>query len=90
MMLINDENRNKFIDIEVMRIRIANHIKMLMKDVDDMKCPPQKHVETIDAILAYQCELDDLNEMVKMPFDVLVVVEKKGEDKYLTMVSPPV
>ena len=90
MMLINDKNRNEFVDFEIMRMRIKNHIETLLEDVDNVKYLPKKRAEVIDAITSYQSELHDLNEMINLPFDVLVVVEKKKEDEYLTMVPPPI
>ena len=88
MILINDEVKNKFIDIEVRRMRIENQIEMLLNDVDIVKYLPKKRIEIIDAINAYQNELREITEMEKTSFDVLVVVEKE-KDEYSAMVQPP-
>lgn len=88
MILINDELKNKFIDIEVIRMIIENQLEMLLNDVDSVKYLPKKRIEIIDAITAYQNELRDIREMETLSFDVLVVVEKE-KDEYSAMVQPP-
>ena len=88
MILINDELKNKFIDIEVIRMRIENQLEILLNDVDIVKYLPKKRIEIIDAITAYQNELREITEMKKTSFDVLVVVENE-KDGYSAMVQPP-
>ena len=88
MILINDELKNKFIDIEVIRMRIENQLEIFLNDVDIVKYLPKKRIEIIDAITAYQNELREITEMKKTSFDVLVVVENE-KDGYSAMVQPP-
>ena len=81
MILINDEKRGLFIDLEIMKLKISNQLEMLLKDIDNEKLSPPKRAEIIDAIATYESQLHKLIETAKVPFDVLVVIENGEIEK---------
>ena len=77
MMLINDEKRRCFVDLELLRIRISDSIKTFQENIDDERTSPENRAFAYNALVEYQHQLDDILETEKIPFDVLVVVEKE-------------
>ena len=80
MIAIHDENRCRYVDVAEGRQDTADHIEGLLEDINKEKLHPEKRSALVDALLGFQDELDGLDEMLKIPFDVLIVV-KKGKSK---------
>jgi len=45
--------------------------------IDDDNSPQERREKAYTTFTRYQEELQDLNALVKMPFDVLIVIEKE-------------
>ena len=79
MIFIRDEINEHFTDLEILQKQIINSIKQCRKDIDSEKCPSQmiNLMETFDLIAELRSRVQDTTKMLKMPFDVLVVIEKE-------------
>ena len=78
MILIVDEINERSIDVRRHLIQITEFIEILRKEIDDEECLPQMRAEDFDAIAFYQSQIQELTEIQKVPFDVLVIIEKEG------------
>ena len=78
MILIVDEIHERSIDVRRHLMKILEFIEVLQNQIADEKCSPRIRAEASDAIAFYQSQIQELNEMQEVPFDVLVVVEKEG------------
>ena len=77
MILINDEDKGCLTDLKTSQIEITEFIEILRKEIGEGECSPLGLTETLGAIEFYQSELQYITEMLKVPFDVLVVIEKE-------------
>lgn len=79
MIFIRDEINEHFTDLKIVQRQITNYIKRYRKDIDDEKDPSRmlNLDETLDLIAAYQSTLQNILEMQKVPFDILIVIEKE-------------
>ena len=79
MILIHDENIG-CANIEILQKQIIDSVKRCRKDIDSEKCPSQmiNLMETFDLIAELHSQVQDITEMLKIPFDVLVVVERES------------
>lgn len=82
MILIYEERRKRFIDLNIVQRQISDAIKEYRKDIDDEKDPSDLMInldESLDLISIYESELQDIKAMQKVPFDVLIVIQKEDE-----------
>lgn len=82
MILIYEERRKRFIDLNIVQRQISDTIKEHRKEIDDEKDPYAQSInldESLDIISIYESELQDIKAMQKVPFDILVVVQKGGD-----------
>ena len=79
MIFMRDENNGHFINLKVLQGQFTSAIKKYQKDIDDGKCPSQllNLDETLNLIEENQNELRNIIEMQKVPFDVLIVIQKE-------------
>ena len=84
MILINDEKRGRFIDVKIIQRQLIEYIKDCREDIDacqkdfvDGKYPPLMLTEFFTAIAEARSQLQAVSEMQKIPFDVLIVIEKE-------------
>ena len=84
MILINDENSGHCTDIKILQRQITECINELREEIDerqkdfvDAEYPPLTLTEIFNSIAFFQSQLYDLGEIEKVPFDVLVVIEKE-------------
>ena len=81
MILITDENF-KFPSDYLQNIyqRYMDRVEKLYAIVDDENASLERRDWAYDQLTGYQEELQYLNELLKVPFDVLIVIEK-GSNK---------
>ena len=82
MILIYEERAKRFIDFKILQRQITGYIKDYRKEIDDEKDPYKQSInldETLDLIAVCETELEDVKEMQKVPFDVLIVVQEENE-----------
>ena len=77
MIFLIDKIRGWSLDIRDFQADITEFIELLRKDIDDEKCLPEMQMEKFNAIAFYQSQLRDLTEMQKLPFDVVLIIEKE-------------
>ena len=82
MIIIHDEINGGSIDLKTLQKYIVKCIKKYQKDINDEKDSSRmlNLDETLDVIAAHQSALRYITEMEKIPFDVLVVVEREGAE----------
>jgi len=76
MILVKEERTERLINIGTLQRQIRGIIKNYRKKLDDEGCFPDTQTEILDFIAICQSDLQYLTEMQKIPFDVLVVIEK--------------
>ena len=65
-------------DVEQMRRQTKHRINAIRFCINDANLSqPRLRTSLINDLTEFQSKLQDLDEMLKVPFDVLVVVEKK-------------
>jgi len=77
LIFLIDKIRGWSLDIRDFQADITEFIELLRKDIDDEKCLPEMRMENFNAIAFYQSQLRDLTEMQKVPFDVVLIIEKE-------------
>jgi len=77
MIIINDKSRGDATNIKILQKQITGYIKNYRKNLDSEKCFPDIRTETLDLIAYWESQLRYLTEMQKIPFDVLIVIEKE-------------
>ena len=80
MILIYDERNGGRVrtDIRILHKQTIGCIKKLRKDLDAAECLPMMQTETLNCIAFHRDELQDLTEMQKVPFDVLIVIQQES------------
>ena len=64
-------------DVKEMHSATNEVLDGIRKDLDQEKKPRMRSL-LVDDFIQYQDQLDDFADLLKVPFDVLVVVEKDG------------
>ena len=77
MILINDERIGWLTDIGIAQRQIRDTVKKYRKTLDTEVCPSHTQAELLDAIVEGESELQYITEMQKIPFNLLIVIEKE-------------
>lgn len=79
MIFMRDEISGHFFNLKVLQEQYTTAIKKYQKNIDNPECPSQllNLDETLNLIEEYQNELRNIIEMQKVPFDVLIVIQKR-------------
>lgn len=77
MILINDEDDPLLTDSENIYEKLTARSVKLREIMDDESATQQRRDWAYDEFVGYREELQDLNDLLKIPFDVLLVIEKE-------------
>ena len=78
MIFIIDKIEGWSLGIGEFQAKIIEFIEKCQKCLDDEMYPPEKQAKLHDAIMWYQSQLRYLTEMQKVPFDVMLIIEKEA------------
>lgn len=77
MILIEDDHGIGLINPEIVYKRLKVRAIKLREIVDDEGSSQERRNWAYDEYVGYQQELQNLKDLFKMPFDVLIVIEKE-------------
>ena len=87
MIFLIDRCKEWSLDIRDFQAKITEYIELLRKGLDDGECFPNAQTETLDIIAFYQSQLQYLTEMQKVPFDVVLIIEKEATSEITEIID---